>query len=333
MAKSPDREWIADKLGVLTEHAADLVEVKPDVTNEYRPLTALKLIVLSAGVDVFSRIVPQRYDHNYYLDLFAGAGATRLRGMDSAVVGSPILAPVMSHHEFAEYHFVELKGEKADALKARLDYMDSVIEFPREKCFIHEANANDFVHEFLENHRSNFGGFEGFNMFSFVDPEGMDPDWHVTRRIADLYGDMLIHYPETTVNRDHETGKARSYFPTGVDLEQCRTEDKRRAAYRDGLESRRNTDITVPIRIDSGSSGGNYHYDLIYATRETGGGAPYVAAMEDIQRKISLLDGDHIRRVLETLEGDAEALDYFFDGESQDDSRGGQESLDNYGRS
>lgn len=107
MAKSPYREWIADKQEALTEHAADLVDVEPTVTNEYRPLMALKLIVLSAGVDVFSRIVPQRYDHNFYLDLFAGAGATRLRGMDSAVVGSPILAPVMSRLEFAEYHFVE----------------------------------------------------------------------------------------------------------------------------------------------------------------------------------------------------------------------------------
>lgn len=92
--------------------------------------------------------------------------------------------------------------------------MDSVIEFAREKCFVHKVDANEFVHEFLEDHRTEFGCFEGSNMFSFIDREGMDPAWHVTRRIADLYGDLLIHYPETTVNRDRDTRKAQTYFPT-----------------------------------------------------------------------------------------------------------------------
>lgn len=330
MPKSPNRDWIADKLALLTEHADELVEVEPSVTNSYRPLTALKLIVLSAGVEVFSRIVPQRYEHNYYLDLFAGAGATTLRGIeDTAVVGSPILAPVMSHQDFEGYHFVELSEKKADALEARLDYMDSVIDFPREKCHVHFSDANDYAHEFLENFRAKNGGYEGFNMFSFIDPEGMDPRWDVIRRIADLYGDLLIHYPETTINRDMDTQKASSYFPDDS-FRKCRTEEERKQVYSNGLESRDNTDISIPIRIDSGESGKNYHYDLIYATRETPGGAPYAAAMEAMQHKMKRLDGDDIRRVLRSLQGDEKALDNFISTTTETENDSGHHDLNSF---
>lgn len=298
MAKSPDVDWIQEKLKAVTEHADDLVELNPDTTNEYRPLTALKLIVLSAGVELFTRIVPQEYEHTYYLDLFAGAGATRIRGSSYSVVGSPILAPVMAHEHFKEYHFVEINDEKAAALEERLDYIANEIEFPRDRCHVHTTDTNEFTHEFLDDIRDSIGqSYAGLNLFTFIDPEGLDPKWHVTRRIADLYGDMLIHYPESAINRDLETGKARSYFPDDAYLE-LETEDEREAYYCEALESCEHTDITVPIPIESGTSGGNYHYDLIYATRETRSGSPYTKAMEHMQQMIQPLNGDNIEAVL-----------------------------------
>lgn len=327
---SPDREWISEKLSLLAEHADDLVDIEPSETNNYRPLTALKLIVLSVGVDVFSRIVPQRYEHTYCFDLFAGAGATTIDGFDdTAVVGSPVLAPVMTHQDFDKYHFVEIEENKAKALRRRLDFMESKIDFPRQKCEVHCENSNEFVHDLLDNIRNDIGGYEGFNMFSFIDPEGLDPRWDVTRRIADLFGDLLIHYPETAVNRDKETQKASRYFPDNS-FQDCGTEERRKQVYCDGLEARRNTDITVPVRIDSGETGKNYHYDLIYATRETESGAPYVAAMESMQRKIQLLDGDDVRRVFKCLRGEQAALESFVGDVSETNDSAGQQSFENY---
>jgi len=330
MTQSPDREWISEKLSLLTEHADDLVDVEPSETNHYRPLTALKLIVLSVGVDIFSRIVPPRYEHSYYLDLFAGAGATTINGLDdTAVVGSPILAPVMAHQDFDEYHFVEIDEDKAEALGRRLDFMKSTIDFPRQKCKVHCKNSNEFAHSFLEDVRDDIGGYEGFNMFSFIDPEGLDPRWDVTRRIADLFGDLLINYPETSINRDKETRKASRYFPDNS-FRNCETEEQRKKVYCDGLEARNNTDITVPIRIDSGDTGKNYHYDLIYATRETESGAPYVAAMESMQRKVQLLNGDDVKRVFRCLRGEQAALESFVGDISETNDSAGQQSFENY---
>lgn len=323
MSNSPNKKWISDKLGLLTEYADDLVNVNPEITNEYPPLTALKLIALSASVEVFSRIVPPRYEHNYYLDLFAGSGVTEVEGTNLAVVGSPILAPVMSHHNFEEYHFVDCDSKATSVLESRLDFMDTKIDFPRDRCTVHTADANNFVHEFFEDFEEEVGSYRGFNMFSFIDPEGMDPKWHVTRRIANVYGDLLIHYPQVTVNRDLETKKAASYFPTGVDPTHLRSESQRQKAYCEGLTSQDYTDITIPIRIDSGKSSGNFHYNLIYATRDTKNGAPYADAIQSTKRKIELLDGDDITHVIQSLQGDEVALDYFFNDE---DGSGGEQA-------
>ena len=333
MTKAPNREWISNKLAAVTKHADDLVALNPDVTNEYRPLTALKLLVLSAGVELYTRIVPGKYEHSYYIDLFAGAGATEIRGASQNVVGSPIIAPVLAHEDFREYHFVELESEKATALQARLDYMDEVIDFPRERCQVHNVDANDFAHEFMDEMREELGSsYKGLNLFSFIDPEGMDPRWHVTRRLADVYGDMLIHYPESAVNRDLETQKARSYFPDDRYLD-LPSEDDREKYFCESLESCDNTDITIPIRIESGDSGGNYHYDLIYATRETRAGSPYQKAMKHMQQKIEPLDGDDIKHVFRGLEGNEAALDEFMGGgtgEPSDKRKDGERLRDYY---
>jgi three-Cys-motif partner protein len=324
MPKSPHKQWIANKLGLLNEHADSLVELEPGVTNSYSALTALKLIVLSAGVDVFSSIVPQDYDHSYYLDLFAGAGATKVEDTDFTVVGSPILAPVMAHDHFNEYHFVDNDPEKVAALRGRLDYIhgSTSVDLPREDCYVHKMEAKKFVHDFLDDIKIETNGYSGFNAFTFIDPEGLDPPWHVTRRIAELYGDLLIHYPESGANRNFNTEKAKQYYPSAINPENS-DERVRKRGYLDGLESCKYTDITIPIRIDSGKSSRNYHYDLFYATRETPQGSPYKAAMQSMKRKIELLDGDDIQRVIRVLEGDTKSLAGFF----PDD---GPEDLDNY---
>jgi three-Cys-motif partner protein len=310
MTKRPDHAWISQKLANLTEHSEGLVDTGPEATNNYRPMTALKLIVLAAGVDVFSKIAPDLYDHTYYLDLFAGSGVTKLRGRDDHVVGSPILAPVMSHDLMDEYHFVDNDKTTVEALRTRLDYMADVTDFPRKRCQVHHCDATTYVHQFMDDREDDLGpSLEGLNLFTFIDPEGLDPQWPAVRRLGDAYGDLLIHFPKVGANRQlgKNSTKARQYFGTS-EWEHRRSENQRLQLYTDQLTSCKNTDITVPIRIDSGESGQRFHYDLIYATRRTENNSPYVAAMESTKTKIESLNGDHIDRVLQTIRGENQRL-------------------------
>lgn len=333
MTRRPDHAWISEKLGDLTEHSEGLVDAGPAETNDYRPMTALKLIVLSAGVEVFSNIAPDRYDETYYLDLFAGSGVTKLRGRDDYVVGSPILAPVMSHELLDEYHFVDNDEATVEALRARLDYMASITDFPRDRCHVHHRDATEYVHDFMDDRKDELGpGFKGLNLFTFIDPEGLDPQWPAVRRLGDVYGDLLVHFPTMSASRQlgKDTTKARQYFGSS-DWEHKRSEDARRRFYEERLTSCRNKDITVPIRINSGRSGQRFHYNLIYATRRTENDSPYVAAMESTKTKIESLNGDHIERVLQTIRGEnQQLLSEMFNSDPDDDDDSMQAGMSDF---
>lgn len=310
MVKRPDREWIAGQLSTLMEHAPDLVELDPTAVNEYRPLTALKLIVLSAAVDMYTDIAPGQYDGCFYLDLFAGSGVTRIRGRDEAVVGSPILVPMIADPDLKEYHFVDNDEDSVDALRGRIQYMDDQVDhFPGDRCQVHHDDATDFTHSFLDDRRDELGlSYKGLNLFTFIDPEGLDIQWNAIRRLADVYGDLLVNFPKLGANRSLGSSKSRMYFG-GSDHEELRSQEQRRQHYEEKLKGCDNTGITVPIRIDSGRSAQHFHYDLIYATRKTPNNSPYVAAVKAMQTKLKVLDGDDIDRVMDTIYGDVTALD------------------------
>lgn len=330
MTARPDREWIAGQLEKLMASADEIAATAPGEMNDYRPLTALKLIVLAAGVDVFSKIVNDRYDHSYYLDLFTGPGATRIRGRDRAIVGSPLLAPVVAHEDFREYHYVEVEEETANALRTRLDRGEELFDIPRDRCYVHHADCNDWVRSFLDDLPGRTGtGFRGVNILTFADPEGLDPEWSVVKRLCDLYGDLIMTFPKTGTSRSLESGKAHQFFGSGDYLD-ARNEVGRRRVYERQLASCEYTDHTIPIRVDSDQSGGRFHYKMIYATRDTDGGAPYRQAMESMKTKIESLDGGDIGKVMDTLDGDLGALRDVLPAEELVDADQSQSTIGDY---
>jgi hypothetical protein len=75
----PDREWIQDNLSSLTAHTDSLQQVA-EVSDEpqFGAWTALKLIVLTATVDVYTKIISNNDFDFYYIDAMAGSGITEL---------------------------------------------------------------------------------------------------------------------------------------------------------------------------------------------------------------------------------------------------------------
>jgi three-Cys-motif partner protein len=305
-----------------------LADVEPDELNNYRPMTALKLVMLATGIDVFSKNAVPKFDHTYYLDLFAGSGATRIRQQNRAIAGSPILAPVVARKHFREYHYVEIDEDAANALESRLDVAANRFDFPRERCHVHTGkDANEWTHDFLDDLREEAPGYKGVNLFTFIDPEGLEPEWSVVNRIGDIYGDTLINFPEVGTSRKKDSGQATKFF--GTDKHQHkRSETARRKFYEQRLRSCQNTDITIPTRIDSGRSGNRFHRQLIYATRETPGGSPWQDAIHSMGDKLETLDGDIISIASDMLIGDIGRLeDVLAEEDLHDEADGDQFGL------
>lgn len=98
-----DRDWIIRRLERFTQEidgVVDAGQVSDDVDNDFRAMTVLKLSVISAAVDVYSKIAVDNFETCYYIDALAGSGVTRIRNNDDYVFGSPLIAPIVAHNEF-----------------------------------------------------------------------------------------------------------------------------------------------------------------------------------------------------------------------------------------
>jgi three-Cys-motif partner protein len=68
---------------------------------------------------MFSSAMKYKWSKRLYIELYAGAGYSRIRGSSRLIVGSPLLA-LKVKHPFDKYVFCEEDPEKMDALKFRV---------------------------------------------------------------------------------------------------------------------------------------------------------------------------------------------------------------------
>ena len=77
-----------------------------------------KLDYLSRYVSVFEASMRDKWQVRNYVDLLAGPGKNRIRGTDTVLLGSPLLA-LTTKYPFTGYHFVEFAQGNAEALRQR----------------------------------------------------------------------------------------------------------------------------------------------------------------------------------------------------------------------
>jgi three-Cys-motif partner protein len=76
--------------------------------------------LVSFYATLFSSAMKEKWDNRIYVELYAGAGYSRVRGTSRFIVGSPILA-LSVKDPFDKYIFCEEDPEKLDALKVRVE--------------------------------------------------------------------------------------------------------------------------------------------------------------------------------------------------------------------
>lgn len=94
----------ADNDGLLTPEVGGWAETK------YR--------LLALYDELFSTGMKNRWDQRVYIDLYAGAGYSRIQGTGRFLKGSPIIALTVAH-PFDKYIFCEEDKDLLDALRAR----------------------------------------------------------------------------------------------------------------------------------------------------------------------------------------------------------------------
>ncbi|UPM44845.1 three-Cys-motif partner protein TcmP [Halocatena salina] len=334
-----DKNWISDQLERFTAHSEALIDLAPDSDTDpdYGPLTALKLFLIAAQVDVYTKIIPKRFDHTYYIDALAGSGLTHVRDYDVAIAGSPLIAATVSHKPLERYYFVEKDHNRANALAARLDYLhdNTTLSIPRDRCEIRIGDANDEIPAIMDEikEQGDEYGFGGVNRCAVVDNEALDFEWDALKQLLQPWGDTLINFPATRISRDQGKQKLKEItrFFGSPEWEQCNSEKAYRELYTNRIKETTSYNVKQrSIRVDSRPEAKRYYYELLYTTRITGNESPYIKAIDTEKQRLERLSGADVAAILDVQHGAEQTNFHFFEEDTDTDTDGAQQTLTRY---
>lgn len=335
----PDDEWIQNKLALLSEHGSELREVAPETVYEIGAWTSLKLFLLVVTTEMYTRIIANTDSiaEKYYFDLMAGPGSVTLEDEDIDLIGSPLIAATVPPEPFDELYFFEKDSERASALENRLDVADErgLLEVDRDDCTVVDSNANEALPEVVDSIEA-VEGFGGKNNLAFVDNERVEIKWPTIESVSRIWGDLLVNFQRNGIRREfgyleddsaapeerRETARRElTGFFGGGDFVSCENVTELREHYLDNVASigreigDPNCNRPVQETVEVRGAGDRYRYDLLYATRETGGGSPYIEVIRGMKERIERMSGDDVSQVIDIMQGDGTALRDFLPSE------------------
>ena len=325
------RERVRERVPTLTKHAEEIRDIEPDVFNEFGTWSALKLIVHVATVNMYTTVISDHRDDWFYVDALAGSGVSVYGEADESFLGSPLLAAKNAAEPFTKMYFIEMDEKKAAALEKRLEAAfngsDLQIESPECGYQIYVGDANEQLSEVISDmwDVARRNGKPNFNHLSFIDNQGLDLKWNGVKQLAPKpTGDLLINFPTSALRRSANHNDSKDAMTDYYGGEMWQSADGREQlidTYRARLNGVEKTKQVV-TNIDSGTK--NYHYDMIYGTRETQGGSDYINAIEYVKEFVEAVDGADVEQMLSVLRGDQATMESFFPKDDDPQKRLGE---------
>lgn len=312
-----EKEWIQERVEGLTDGANTLQpEYNESIDNSFNDWSALKLIVHSATVNMYTKVISDYADDFFYVDALAGSGLSEY-GEGECFYGSPIVAAKNAEEPFSKMYFLDDDEDRCDLLEQRLENFFSDpsrnVQEP-DDWVVWSGDSNELIGDVKSDIWSQYSGEGMFNHLTFVDNQALDFYWDSMMEIGDLTGDFLVNYPGAMAvgmnmnNRAAHEGSLQDFFgrnlwDTGLSSrEEYRDEYMRQLAtlFEDGSHQ-------VSVKVDSGRK--SFEYDMIYATRDTNRGSGYVEAIEYVQDFVENVDGGDVGEMLELMHGDQSVMD------------------------
>lgn len=138
---------------------------------------------------MFSSAMKGKWDYLVYIDLFAGAGLSRIKGTTRIVPASPLLALEITT-KFNKYIFCEENEEKINALRMRVQN-----HHPEVDCKFLPGDANEIVTSIVREIPQHGKGTKVLN-FCFVDPCKLENlSFDTIKKLSKRFVDFLILIP------------------------------------------------------------------------------------------------------------------------------------------
>ncbi len=276
--------------------------------------TVLKLVFLKMYVrDVYTPIIGKRYPYMVFIDLFAGKGLNTYNKAKFYVPGSSLIAWFFATYPFDKIYTVGYDKPSTDPpyiwLSKRLHAF-----IPRQRFWLGKGDANvliDVIRDDLlkmrDRVRDEFGG--GIHFLAFIDPDCHEARWSTIEKLINLEkegicGDFIILLQARLIARI--IGKIRSEpdksEKMAKDLDGFFGTDEWREfiELKGGIEQRVIDLYTRRLeklkkralieKIDIELMREDVHYYLIYITRETKQGSPYLNTVKWLKEFVERVD-------------------------------------------
>jgi three-Cys-motif partner protein len=189
------RSWIEKRIEILTEFSDEVFDVQSDIYNSFNTWSALKLILHSATVNMYTTVASEHFDDIFYIDTLAGSGVSEY-GDEQCFLGSPIIASKAATEPFSKMYFVEGDLKKKRALEERLKFVfenpDIDVQEPHDYEVYH-GDVNDKVDEIVNDIWEVAKPNPNFNHLGSIDNQGLDFDWESMERVGNLTGEDEVH--------------------------------------------------------------------------------------------------------------------------------------------
>jgi len=165
----------------------DTLEVGEDglLCPEVGAWTETKHSFASLYAELFSSGMKEKWSRRIYVELYAGAGYSRVRGTARVIAGSPLRALTLEH-PFDEYVFCEENPENLKALKIRVER-----HAPNASVAYIEGDCNQKVKDILA--RIPAGSrTDTVLTLCFVDPYDIGIEFETLRMMSARFVDFLV---------------------------------------------------------------------------------------------------------------------------------------------
>jgi len=141
--------------------------------------------VVSLYTTMFSKEMKAKWDQRAYVELYAGAGYSRIRGTQKIIVGSPIQALAVEH-PFDKYIFCEAISENLEALRIRVmrHFPAANVAYVEGDC---DLRVSDILAEIPPGSKDNT-----VLTLCFVDPFDIGLKFSTIKTLSDRFVDFIV---------------------------------------------------------------------------------------------------------------------------------------------
>jgi three-Cys-motif partner protein len=174
------------------------------VRDELGPWSINKLEIMQKYAEAYGRIINTFRLHPVYIDAFSGCGSHVDKTTGEPLEGSPLRALDVKPG-FEEFHFIDIDGDKLDALRA--------VVGDRADVFLYNEDANEALLRIIPEVKYS----EYKRALCVLDPYGLDVDWQVLvasakqRTVEIFFNFSIMDINRNILRRDRDTVSQKQY--------------------------------------------------------------------------------------------------------------------------